>query len=190
MCASVAVEPAPTVSSGFPDHAARACQVSPLDVDLSATHSFSFAQQSWLHGVDACIRATLALLPGVFLLVEAFMTPKLKLQIGIAGAALTIVGIAAAKEALPHFLGKVTVDRRGVSLRKIVRTATISWEDLAAWSLIESDSHGHGPAEFSMHLQSTSGKRLLIPAGSLSPRYLPKIRFLMELLASDRGSVT
>jgi hypothetical protein len=189
MCATATVEHADVVSIGFPDRMVHLRHKRPTDLDLNAAHHFRFVSQGWVVGLDACIRGLLALVPGVFLLVEAFITPTLKLQIGAAGALLVILGVVSCVEALPHFLGTLTIDRTGLSLRRVRAVTTIPWDELEKWSISESDGHGHSPPEFALYARSISGQRLAVSSGTLGYRNLPRIRSLLEYFAPEEADV-
>jgi hypothetical protein len=163
------VEHADVVSIGFPDRMVHLRHKRPTDLDLNAAHHFRFVSQGWVVGLDACIRGLLALVPGVFLLV--------------------ILGVVSCVEALPHFLGTLTIDRTGLSLRRVRAVTTIPWDELEKWSISESDGHGHSPPEFALYARSISGQRLAVSSGTLGYRNLPRIRSLLEYFAPEEADV-
>lgn len=155
-------------------------------VDPPTARSFRFLPQRWLAGVDACVKAALMLIPGVFLGTQVTANPAFQMQLATASGVLTLGGLACVLQAIGDFCGGVAVDARGIRVRRGATSTWLAWSDLAQWSLNGQAAKLADVAAVQLWTSVSAAPRVVILGGNLSPRDLAGLQELLERYAPDK----
>jgi hypothetical protein len=165
-------------------------ETAPRPVDPSAPHHFSFGPQRWIAGLDNCVKASLMFFPGVFLLTQIASSPNLDFQIGIAGAVLSLAGMAYFGLSFRDFFGGIALDRDGIRARLGLTSVAVPWPELDAWSLTESAADQPDLTCLRLWTAESTSPRVVISGGFFAKRSLSTVRLLLETFASGKERAT
>lgn len=154
-------------------------------LDLAATHRFFFVRRRWLTGAGKLVHASLMLATGIFLMSQASSTPNLVLQIAIVGTLLTIGGVIVLAYAWSDFVGRLTVDQRGIRATLGWSGFTVDWPNVASWKI--NDEAAKIPDLYSVEIWTAESRfPLTVDGGRLSAADHHRLRLLFLSFAERK----
>jgi hypothetical protein len=148
-------------------------------LDLTATHSFTFARQRWFAGASNVVRGVLLGTTGIFLLSQMGNTRNLVVQIAILGTLLTIGGAAFLVRSLSDFFGGVHLNAKAIRVRYGLFGYTVPWSQITTYCVNEAAIKSPALPSVVLELNSPARQRL-IPGGHLSNEAHLRIRRLLQ----------
>jgi len=154
-------------------------------IDLEATYCFSFVRERWLPGAGKFVQSILMMGTGGFLFTQISSTPNLRVQMAIIASLLCFGGLFLISRVWSDFLGKLTLDKNGVSASYVWSKWSLNWSEIKRWRINETAAN---IAELACVEVWAADSELpkSVPGGHLREKDLHLVRHLFYAFAKEQ----